>query len=117
MAGAADRSSGLIQRMKYQRRMVYSGNISLAYPAGNPLISESKIINDSIFMAFTAKLFGNGTGGSIVTAAGIARKNQNIHKVLTLYYRVVVFRAPLQGLCYTVRDAVDWCCPPTTRWF
>ena len=25
-----------------------------------------------------------------------------------LYYRVVVFIAPLQGLCYTARDAVDW---------
>ena len=25
-----------------------------------------------------------------------------------LYYRVVVIKAPLQGLCYTVRDAVDW---------
>ena len=35
----------------------------------------------------------------------------------TLYYRVVVIRAPLQGLCYTVRDAVDWFQPPTTRWF
>ena len=30
----------------------------------------------------------------------------------SLYYRVVVIRAPLQGLCYTVRDAVDWCSPP-----
>ena len=35
----------------------------------------------------------------------------------SLYYRVVVFKAPLQGLCYTVRDAVDWCDSPTTRWF
>ena len=26
----------------------------------------------------------------------------------SLYYRVVVIKAPLQGLCYTVRDAVDW---------
>ena len=26
----------------------------------------------------------------------------------TLYYRVVVIKAPLQGLCYTVKDAVDW---------
>ena len=33
----------------------------------------------------------------------------------TLYYRVVVIKAPLQGLCYTVRDAVDWCFSPTTR--
>src|SRR5699024_5958541 len=41
------------------------------------------------------------------------------HTQLTssLYYRVVVIRAPLQWLCYTVRDAVDWCEPPTTRWF
>ena len=28
--------------------------------------------------------------------------------ITPLYYRVVVIRAPLQGLCYTVRDAVDW---------
>ena len=35
----------------------------------------------------------------------------------SLYYRVVVIRAPLQGLCYTVRDAVDWLVSPTTRWF
>jgi hypothetical protein len=31
-----------------------------------------------------------------------------------LYYRVVVIRAPLQGLCYTVIDAVDWFSAPTT---
>ena len=30
----------------------------------------------------------------------------------SLYYRVVVIRVPLQGLCYTVRDAVDWLCSP-----
>ena len=35
----------------------------------------------------------------------------------SLYYRVVVIRAPLQGLCYTVRDAVDWLLPPTARRF
>lgn len=29
-------------------------------------------------------------------------------KKTSLYYRVVVIKAPLQGLCYTVRDAVDW---------
>ena len=29
-------------------------------------------------------------------------------KISSLYYRVVVIKAPLQGLCYTVRDAVDW---------
>ena len=34
-----------------------------------------------------------------------------------LYYRVVVFRTPLQGLCYTVRDAVDWFIAPTARRF
>ena len=30
------------------------------------------------------------------------------HFLTSLYYRVVVIKAPLQGLCYTVRDAVDW---------
>ena len=34
-----------------------------------------------------------------------------------LYYKVVVIKAPLQGQCYTVRDAVDWFVTPTTRWF
>ena len=33
--------------------------------------------------------------------------------VYSLYYRVVVIRAPLQGLCYTIRDAVDWLRSPT----
>ena len=32
-----------------------------------------------------------------------------------LFYRVVVFIAPLQGLCYTARDAVDWCNSPTAE--
>ena len=39
------------------------------------------------------------------------------HYTSSLYYRVVVIRAPLQGLCYTVRDAVDWLLPPTARRF
>ena len=39
------------------------------------------------------------------------------HTISSLYYRVVVIRDPLQGLCYTVRDAVDWFAHPTTRWF
>ena len=37
--------------------------------------------------------------------------------IRSLYYRVVVIRAPLQGLCYTVRDAVDWLHHPTARRF
>ena len=38
-------------------------------------------------------------------------------KSVPLYYRVVVFIAPIQGLCYTVRDAVDWFRFPTARRF
>ena len=37
-----------------------------------------------------------------------------IRNKAALYYRVVVIRAPLQGLCYTVRDVVDWCKTPST---
>ena len=37
--------------------------------------------------------------------------------IKALYYRVVVIRAPLQGLCYNVRDAVDWFSRPTARRF
>ena len=32
----------------------------------------------------------------------------NHEKTITLYYRVVVFIDPLQGLCYNAEDAVDW---------
>ena len=35
----------------------------------------------------------------------------------SLYYKIVVFKVPLQGLCYTVRDAVDWLSAPTARRF
>ena len=38
-------------------------------------------------------------------------------ELISLYYRVVVIRAPLQGLCYNVRDAVDWFSRPTARRF
>ena len=33
----------------------------------------------------------------------------------SLYYKVVVFIAPPQGLCYTARDAVDWYNSPTAE--
>ena len=34
-------------------------------------------------------------------------------QVISLYYRVVVFIDPLQGLCYNAEDAVDWYRAPT----
>ena len=35
------------------------------------------------------------------------------HDLFSLHYKVVViFKPPLQGLCYTVRDAVDWFIAP-----
>ena len=40
---------------------------------------------------------------------------QCYHIIHSLYYEVVVFIAPLQGLCYTVWDAVDWFFPPTAQ--
>ena len=36
-----------------------------------------------------------------------------VHDQDSLYYRVVVFIDPLQGLCYNAEDAVDWCVAPT----
>ena len=51
-------------------------------------------------------------------STNVVKSNTNRNKIITilsLYYRVVVIKAPLQGLCYTVRDAVDWCFSPTTR--
>ena len=49
-----------------------------------------------------------------IDVAGIAYLLINVPLFLiSLYYRVVVIRAPLQGLCYTVSDAVDWLRSPT----
>ena len=44
-------------------------------------------------------------GGATSTLQYAKQKRK---KIISLYYRVVVIKAPLQGLCYTVRDAVDW---------
>ena len=41
-------------------------------------------------------------GGNIVASS------DDQYTCLLYTSRVVVIRAPLQGLCYTVRDAVDW---------
>ena len=54
---------------------------------------------------------------AVYTMIGTVCRQRLSTSVYTLYYRVVVIRAPLQGLCYTVRDAVDWLGSPTTRWF
>ena len=57
--------------------------------------------------------FKGNSGGQKYNSIVADPKNRTI----SLYYRVVVIRAPLQGLCYTVRDAVDWLLPPTARRF
>ncbi|WP_418468884.1 hypothetical protein, partial [Faecousia sp.] len=46
-----------------------------------------------------ARLFCN-----FAAAAGYLTRKETL--TVSLYYRVVVFIAPIQGLCYTVRDAV-----------
>ena len=51
------------------------------------------------------------------TANRIRANRTTPERSLSLYYRVVVIKAPLQGLCYTVRDAVDWLFCPTARRF
>ena len=52
-----------------------------------------------------------------VCAVLCARSKRREQAFTALYYRVVVIRAPLQGLCYNVRDAVDWFSRPTARRF
>ena len=47
---------------------------------------------------------------SILAKVGIDGVNSNLATAI----RTMV-RAPLQGLCYTVRDAVDWFSAPTTQ--
>ena len=48
---------------------------------------------------------------NFAAAAGDGTRKDTL--TVSLYYRVVVFIAPIQGLCYTVRDAVDWYFAPT----
>ena len=52
---------------------------------------------------------------NFAAAAGYLTRKDTL--TVSLYYRVVVFIAPIQGLCYTVRDAVDWFRFPTARRF
>ena len=52
---------------------------------------------------------------NFAAAAGDGTRKETL--TVSLYYRVVVFIAPIQGLCYTVRDAVDWFRFPTARRF
>ena len=52
---------------------------------------------------------------NFAAAAGDQTRKDTL--TVSLYYRVVVFIAPIQGLCYTVRDAVDWFRFPTARRF
>ena len=69
---------------------------------------------------FTAFLQATDMAVKVEYAKKIFAYYQSTNDVIlpnTLYYRVVVFKAPLQGLCYTVRDAVDWFCSPTARRF
>ena len=40
-----------------------------------------------------------------------------LRQVYTLYYKVVVYSPYPRGVCYTVKDAVDWLNPPTARRF
>ena len=61
-------------------------------------------------------LAGNMDGFTLELSQEAAEREAGIKKT-SLYYRVVVIRDPLQGLCYTVRDAVDWFAPPTARRF
>ena len=42
-------------------------------------------------------------------------ERKEVEVTQSLYYRVVVIKAPLQGLYYTVRNAVDWLFSPTTQ--
>ena len=62
--------------------------------------------------------FGGEHCSTIKASGAFAKKSERLWlPVSALYYRVVVIRAPLQGLCYTVRDAVDWSVQPTARRF
>ena len=87
--------------------------------------SNEDRVNDVLDIVTNAQI-GDSTNAEFLKALGVRNFDVCIVAIsgdfqssleTTLYYRVVVIRAPLQGLCYTVRDAVDWFQPPTTRWF
>ena len=86
---------------QYLRENGYSAKLICS-----PMEADMDIPND--YFDFVYSIYGIGWTTDL---------DGTLKKIASLYYRVVVIRAPLQGLCYTVRDAVDWCVPPTTRWF
>ena len=75
-----------------------------------------KMEEKNVILSYNAKVDWGKFGYSI-HAFILLKDDKFIGDMPSLYYEVVVIRAPLQGLCYTVKDAVDWYIPPTTRWF
>ncbi|MCD7844912.1 MAG: hypothetical protein LUG57_03490, partial [Oscillospiraceae bacterium] len=69
-----------------------------------------------LFLGFGLRIVAGGQGEQHGSGkdGGEQFLNSLFHSSLiqSLYYRVVVYKAPLQGLCYTVKDAVDWLFTP-----
>ena len=68
---------------------------------------------EPVIWATRGRAYASNSMGALRESICLTISSGNV----SLYYRVVVIRVPIQGLCYTVKDAVDWLHPPTTRWF
>ena len=90
-------------------------DFGISLGTGNPVTEElAKTVPVTLtVVAYSAVIMSLGVLG--VGMLGYLWRQKAGGMILSLYYRVVVIKAPLQGLCYTVRDAVDWCFSPTTR--
>ena len=68
-------------------------------------ITTSQFIEQAVTTFFEKP---KGVSNTATRTLAFQVSEELLQRIKTLYYRVVVIRAPLQGLCYTVRDAVDW---------
>ena len=126
-----DKVNSMVKKRFGEAAELKSGYISQKWTRATWYIGEFKSEKDStqiVKLGITAMDSQTGYSGAVLQPCIFSGKTS--HEMFfdetwyakhivssSLYNRVVVIRAPLQGLCYTVRDAVDWCRPPTTRWF
>ena len=117
----ATSASGLLAMTNLWPSLFYRQPVRIGSNAPGPAV-RSPACQKSPFGPFSPSCFQNCKIEycsilfcNSAAAAGYGTRKDTL--TVSLYYRVVVFIAPIQGLCYTVRDAVDWFRFPTARRF
>lgn len=94
----------------------YEINAGLKYGYHNNTNTVTKTGSDTVTVNSDIKEDTNSWNNSATFSSTNAHSSTETVRT-TLYYRIVVVKLLSKGMCYTVRDAVDWYILPTTRWF